>query len=541
MNLKLHIQTALTAAAENSGFSSSHIIVSDSKDEKHGDLSSNLPLMLSKEAKRPPMKIAEEIIAHIVKDEFIDDVFPSPPGFINFKVADTYYQSLIKTILKNGNDHGKTIIGEGKKANVEFVSANPTGPLTVGHGRNAVLGDTVSNILEFHGFDVTREYYFNDAGRQMRLLGQSVEARYNELAHDVSEFPEDGYQGAYIIDIAQQILEDHGNELKTGDPIFKETAEEAIFENIKNALHSLGIDHNVFSNEKTIYESGEVEKVVETLKDKDLVYEAEDAVWFKTTSLGMDQDRVLIKSSGEPTYRLPDMAYHVNKIERGFDLIIDVLGADHVDTYPDVIAAVEALGHSTDHFKLLIHQFVTLLKGGQKVKMSTRKAEFVTLQQLVDDVGVDVVRYFFIMRSMNSHLNFDLDLAADQSEKNPVFYLQYAHARICNIIKHGESGGVSMGTDFDASLISSKPELDLLKCADQFPDVMETALNTLEPQSISNYLQELGTRFHKFYGECKVITDDISLSSARIGLINAVQNILSSGLTVLGISAPKRM
>ena len=531
----------LIEATKNSRFSSTNIIVIESKNEKHGDLSTNIPLLLAKEVNRPPLEIAEEIISNLTADEFIHDIFLSPPGFINFIIADSYYQSLIKTIITNGSDHGRTETGSGKKANVEFVSANPTGPLTVGHGRNAVLGDTVANILEFHGYNVTREYYFNDAGRQMRLLGQSVEARYNELVQGSSDFPEDGYQGDYIVDIAKQIHDESGKELNSGDPIFRNTAEEAIFVDIKNALQSLGIHHNIFSNEKTFYESGEVDKVIDNLKNKGLIYEADNAVWFKTTDLGMERDRVLIKGTKEPTYRLPDIAYHLNKIDRDFDLIIDVLGADHVDTFPDVIAAIEALGYSTDHFKFLIHQFVTLLKNGQKVKMSTRKAEFVTLQELIEDLGTDVVRYFFIMRNMNSHLNFDLDLAADQSEKNPVFYLQYAHARICNIIKHGESVGVAKNTDFDPSLISSKYERDLLKCVDQFPEIMSSALKTLEPQSISNYLQEVATRFHKYYGECKVVTDDIPLSTARIGLICAVRNILSNGLHILGISAPERM
>ncbi len=542
MSLKKHLQKLLVEAAENAGFSPQAVIVTLSKDEHHGDLSSSLPLTLAKIAQQPPMEIAKAIIGQFKKDEnIITDIFSSPPGFINFSISPSYYQSLISEILKTGSSYGQSDVGQNQTANVEFVSANPTGPLTVGHGRNAVLGDTVANILENHGYTVTREYYFNDAGRQMRLLGDSVEARYREIVDGSSEFPEDGYQGKYIREIAQQIQKQHGNNLNNNDPVFRKSAEDAIFDDIKKSLSSLGIHHDQFSNEKTFYDSGAIEKVTSGLSDKGLVYEAENATWFKTTDLGMDQDRVLIKSSGEPTYRLPDMAYHINKVDRGFDLIIDILGADHVDTYPDVVAAVNALGYKTEHFKLMIHQFVTLLKSGQKVKMSTRKADFVTLDELVKDVGPDVVRYFFIMRSMNSHLNFDLDLAADQSEKNPVFYLQYAHARICNIIKRGEGLGKDFTAGYDPALLTHPTEIELLKSLEQFPEIMALTLKQLEPQDIANYLQVLAAHFHRFYVDCRVITDDNDLSAARVALIKVTKIVLANGLKVLGISAPERM
>lgn len=541
MNLKKHLKQTLAEAAKKAGFNPQVVVISHSKNEKHGDLSSNMAMSLTKTAKKPPLEIAEAVIKNIENNDIIESVFSTPPGFINFKISDSYYQSLINEILHLNINYGKTRNGKGKSANVEFVSANPTGPLTVGHGRNAVLGDTVSNILEFHGYEVTREYYFNDAGRQMRVLAESVAARYNDLVGNKSEFPEDGYQGEYIKNIAERAEQLHGKNLKKGDGVFRNLAEDLIFEDIKESLKSLGIQHNIFSNEKNFYESGSVNMVISDLKEKGLIFEKDKATWFKTTQLGMKQDRVLIKSSGEPTYRLPDMAYHIDKINRNFDLIIDVLGADHVDTYPDVVAALEALGHNTDHFKLLIHQFVTLLKGGKKVKMSTRKADFVTLEELVNDFGKDVVRYFFIMRGMNSHLNFDLDLAADQSEKNPVYYLQYAHARICNIIKHGTDLGVEIDTEHDPSLIQHPAELKLIKIASHFPDVMETALKTLEPQGIANYLHELASCFHKFYGECKVISDDNALTASRIALINSIQIILEQGLHILGVSAPEKM
>jgi arginyl-tRNA synthetase len=506
-----------------------------------GDFSTNVALTLTKEAGIPPIQIANNIKDHLgVSVTLIEEITVTPPGFINFKIAPTYYYQILSEILTN-KQFGRGISGNGKKANVEFVSANPTGPLTVGHGRNAVLGDTVSNILEWHGYDVTREYYFNDAGRQMRILGKSVETRYFQiLGHDIV-FPENGYQGNYIKDIAQTILDKKGKILSASDSVFKDQAEKIIFADIKKSLNNLGIHFDQFTNEKTFYENGDIDRFLEELKAKDLIYEKEGATWFRATALGKDQDRVYIKSSSEPTYRVPDTAYHRNKIARGFDLIIDIFGSDHTDTYPDVLLALNALGENTDNIRVLIYQFVTLLRGGEKVKMSTRKANFVTMDDLVDEVGADVVRYFFIMRGMNTHLNFDLDLAADQSEKNPVYYLQYAHARICNIIKHGETMGISTNSNYNPTLLDNPAEIRLLKKLDQFPSMVENVLQTLEPQTISTYLHDTAIFFHKFYAECRVITDDAELTNARIALVSATRIILANGLGLLGISSPEKM
>ena len=506
-----------------------------------GDFATNVALTLTKEAGIPPIQIANNIKDHLgVSVTLIEEITVTPPGFINFKIAPTYYYQILSEILTN-NQFGRGLSGKGKKANVEFVSANPTGPLTVGHGRNAVLGDTVSNILEWHGYDVTREYYFNDAGRQMRILGKSVETRYFQiLGHDIV-FPENGYQGNYIKDIAQTILDKKGKSLSASDPVFKDQAEKTIFADIKKSLNNLGIHFDQFTNEKTFYENGDIDRFLEELKAKDLIYEKEGATWFRATALGKDQDRVYIKSSSEPTYRVPDTAYHRNKIARGFDLIIDIFGSDHTDTYPDVLLALNALGENTDNIRVLIYQFVTLLRGGEKVKMSTRKANFVTMDDLVDEVGADVVRYFFIMRGMNTHLNFDLDLAADQSEKNPVYYLQYAHARICNIIKHGETMGISTNSNYNPTLLDNPAEIRLLKKLDQFPPVAENVLQTLEPQTIATYLHDTAIFFHKFYAECRVITDDAELTNARIALVSATRIILANGLGLLGISSPEKM
>lgn len=517
--------------------------LSPPKQESFGDLSSNIALLISKQMKENPLGVAEKIKAKLLNKNIknIDAITVTPPGFINFVIKQNFYQNNLKSIIQDKDDFGKDFKGKDKSANVEFVSANPTGPLTVGHGRNAVIGDTVSNILEWHDYKVTREYYYNDAGKQMRTLGKSVEARYLELLEKSFEFPEGGYQGDYIIEIAKEIINNNGKDLKENDAQFLSSAEKTIFRQIKNSLNSLGIKFDIFSNEKSFYDSGAIEQLLSQLKDKGLIYEDDGATWYKATELGAKQDKVYIKSSGEPTYRLPDTAYHRDKINRDFDLIVDVFGADHTDTYPDVLSALKALNLDTDHIKILIYQFVTLIKNGEKVKMSTRKADFITLDNLIDELGLDIVRYFFIMRSMNTHLDFDLNLAKDQSDKNPVFYLQYAYARICNIIRHGEGQNYKFSDDFDATLLNQSSEIKLLKLMSNFPTMMETALDTLEPQIIANYLQELASSFHKFYGNCKVITEDKNISQARLGLINGTKIILSTGLSILGISAPEKM
>ena len=517
--------------------------LSPPKQESFGDLSSNIALLISKQIQKNPLEIAEEIKKTMLHQNLndIEGITATKPGFINFVIKPSYYQNNLKLIIKNQENFGKNFKGKGKSANVEFVSANPTGPLTVGHGRNAVIGDTVSNILEWHDYNVTREYYYNDAGKQMRTLGQSVESRYFEYVKKPFEFPSDGYQGEYIIEIAKNSANNYGKSLEQNDEKFLTEAEKVIFGQIKNSLNSLGIKFDTFTNEKSFYKSGAIKKLLSQLKSKELVYQKDDATWYKATKVGAKQDKVYIKSTGEPTYRLPDTAYHKDKIKRGYDVIVDVFGADHTDTYPDVLSALGALGLKTEHIKILIYQFVTLVKNGEKVKMSTRKADFITLDDLVDELSVDIVRYFFIMRSMNTHLDFDLNLAKDQSDKNPVFYLQYAYARICNIIRYGENQGFKFSEKFDPTLLNESSEIKLLKLMSNFPTMMETALETLEPQTIAIYLQDLASSFHKFYGNCKVITNDEKLSQSRLGLINGAKIIISIGLSILGVSAPEKM
>ena len=541
MKIKLIIKEALKNCISLLKYPENDIQLSPPNNPDFGDLSTNLALSLSKDLKENPIEIGNAIIDKISLDnELVEEVTVSKPGFINFKISNKYYNKILNEILEN-NKYGKGESGAGKTANVEFVSANPTGPLTIGHGRNAVLGDCIANILEWNGYNVTREYYFNDAGRQMRILGQSVEARYFEILGKKFKFPDDGYQGNYIIKIAESIIENHGKKLIQNDPKFKSEAEKSIFENIKKTLNNIGISFDEFSNEKTFYENGDIDQLLDDLKNKNLIYEKDGATWFKATELGKAQDRVYIKSTGEPTYRLPDTAYHRDKINRKYDLIVDVFGADHMDTYPDVLLALEALGLKTDHIRILLYQFVTLLRAGEKVKMSTRKADFVTLDELIKEVGNDVVRYFFIMRGVNSHLNFDLDLAADQSDKNPVYYLQYAHARICNIIKHGDSMGIQNNSKYDPTLLKHLSEITLLKQLEKFPEIIYNAQSSLEPHNVANYLNDIANCFHKFYADCRIISEDHALTNARVALTSATKIVIGNGLELLGINAPEKM
>ncbi len=512
--------------------------------EAHGDISINVAMLLAKPLKQNPRQIANQIVKSLKLDRaVIAKTEIAGPGFINFFIAPQALQATVKSILEEGEHYGKLTQSPSPRALVEFVSANPTGPLTVGHGRQAVLGDTISNILEWQGYNVTREYYFNNAGRQMRVLADSVRLRYLELLGETIKFPEDYYQGEYIKDIARKIQQEYGDSLKNTDDlsVFKDRAESEIFADIKQTLASLHIYFDSFVNELDLYEKGEVDYVIETLKSRNLAYEKDGALWFKTTEFGMDKDRVIVKRTGEPTYRLPDIAYHKYKFDRGFDVMIDLFGADHIATYPDVLAGLKALGYDPERVKVLIHQFVTLYEGKEKVKMSTRKANFVTLDELIEEVGADVTRWFFLMRSMQSHLNFDLQLAKTQSDENPVYYNQYAHARICSILRHAEEQGIRFEMPEHFGLLKEKSELDLVKKLMEFPGVLSKCATELEPHPLPLYLSEVSTAFHKFYTECRVLSDDRALTRARLGLCMATKTVLANGFRIVGVSAPERM
>ena len=534
------LESFINEYLKNQDYEISNWSVAVNTREGFGDYSSNIALILSKKIGKNPMEVAEKIVAFHTENEKLFSVSATKPGFVNFHVSIDYYLDIINNILNEGTNFGKPAKHD-KSANVEFVSSNPTGPLTAGHGRNTILGDMVSNILSWYGYDVTREYYYNNAGKQMRILAESSYAKYaKKIGKNVSP-PENGYVGEYLDDIADEIIAKYGEALDSDSEHFRTFTEEKIFDSIKSTLKSLRIEFDLFSQEQTFYDNGAIDNVLKNLEELSLSYKKDGATWFKTSSLGREEDKVLVKSTGEPTYRLPDIAYHIDKVDRGFDLIVDIFGADHIDTYPDVLLGLEALGKKTDHIKVIVHQFVTLKKDNKVVKMSTRKANFITLDDLVNQLGVDVVRYFFIMRGANSHLDFDFDLAKDESENNPVYYLQYAHARISNLIIR-YNNDITQETNLDLSLLTEKYEILLIKKLSAFPTKMNEIYESLEPRKLATYLEEVAALYHKFYGNHKVIDlDNIPLSYARKNLCNATQIILKTGLSILGITAPEKM
>ncbi len=559
--MKDYLKSKILSALEKSGLSegsrlgsgkvSVEISFEKPKIESHGDLSTNFALLAAKELKMKPRDVAQKVCDTLELDpSLVEKVEIAGPGFINFKFTNKYFLSFVDEVLNKGENFGRSNVGAGKKTQVEFVSANPTGPLTVGHGRGAVFGDTVASILQWTGHDVTREYYFNNAGRQMRVLGDSIRLRYKEILGEKIDFPDDYYQGEYIRDIAQHLYDERGDKLKDepAKGIFKERAEQEIFDDIMRTLNRLLIKFDVFYNENSLYETGKIKEVIAALEAAELAYDKDGAKWFKATAVGGDQDKVIVKSTGEPTYRLPDIAYHIEKFRRGFQLVVDIFGSDHIATYPDVLLALKSLGYDTDKVKVLIHQFVTIFQNGEVVKMSTRKANFITLDELIDWVGADAVRFFFLMRSIGTHLNFDIDLAKKQSEENPVFYLQYAHARIASIIRFAEGEGISTKDlfaggkkNFDITLLKEKEEIELSKILGTFPEVVEAAAFTFEPHRIINYLQEVAEAFHRFYHAHRVVIPDRQLSESRLALCLATKTVLANGFKILGISAPEKM
>jgi len=510
---------------------------------EHGDAATNIAMNLASVLKMNPRKIAEQIVENLDSDpQKLSAVEIAGPGFINFRYAENYLFDELKGILNEGQYFGKTDSLAGKRILVEFVSANPTGPLTVGHGRNAVLGDTIANLLEWTGAKVEREYYFNNAGRQMRVLGESVRARYlQELGQDI-EFPDEGYQGEYIKDIAEALINEHGDGLAEVDDVtpFKEKAEALIFEDIQQTLKRMNIEMDSFFNEHTLYDDGSIDEVVEVFRQKNLAYDKEGATWFRTTKFGKDKDTVLIKSSGEPTYRLPDIAYHANKLDRGYDQCIDVFGADHIDTYPDVLSGIEALGYNKSKIDVIVYQFVTIVKEGKPFKMSTRKANFVTLDELMDEVGSDVTRFFFEMRAPTTHLEFDIAEAKEAGEKNPVFYLQYAHARIKSILRKVEQEYTFDGKP-KLELLTHEAETNLMKSMIRFPEMIQSAAEGREPHRLINYLEDLASAFTAFYHDCRILGEEEDLAYARTKIASATAQVLENGLGILGISAPDQM
>lgn len=527
------------------------IIIEKPSDKKFGDASTNLAMTLAKQLKKNPRQIAKDIVSKIGTNDTIEKVEIAGAGFINFFFTKHAVSNAIQEILTQGEKYGCSEIGKGKTALVEFVSANPTGPLTVGRGRGGVLGDCLANMLEAQGYDVTREYYFNNAGRQMRLLADSVRLRYRELCGKTQEYPEDYYQGAYIIDIAQRIYDEKKDELAETEDLdfFKNFAEAEIFTSIKSTLKRLGIAHDTFFNELTLYETQKSglsrnDEVIKKLDEFGYIKQEEGATWFLTTKFGLEKDKVLVKSTGEPSYRLPDIAYHITKFERGFSKMVNVFGADHIDEYPDVIRALDILGYSTCKLNVVINQFVTTTVNGETVKMSTRKGNADLLDDLIDEVGPDATRFFFIMRNKESHLNFDVDLAKKESTDNPVFYLQYAHARICSLLRVAleETAFKPSAEEYHfLDHLGVEEELDLAKIILEYPTALELSIKALEPQKVIGYLNKVAEAFHRFYHECRIVGESEAVQKSRMYLCLATRQVLQNGFKILGISAPEKM
>lgn len=536
------------AEGKLSAAASAAIVIEAPKDAAHGDAASNIALAIARGEGKPPRAIAEAIRSAIELPPQVLEATIAGPGFINFRMAPEYWHDELKRAAAQGQAYVSPRIGGGRRVQVEFLSANPTGPLTVGHGRNAVIGDTLARIFAATGHQVTREYYFNDGGRQMKLLGESVRVRYLEELGRAAAMPEDGYQGEYIREVARGLQARHGAALADGaDPeIFVKAAVEAIFAEINQSCKKLGISFDFYTNELDLMRDGRVAAVMAALRERGLVIERDGAQWLVGEKLGLPKDQVLVRSTGEPTYRTPDIAYHIDKLERGFDLIIDVFGADHIAEHVGVIAALKALGHDTAPIRAIIYQFVTLTRGGEKIKMSTRKATYVTLDELIDEVGADVARFFFLFRKHDSHLDFDLDLARRQAPENPVFYVQYAHARLASVFREAERAGLELPNEVGAIDLTplGPEEIELARRAVGFPEVVAGAVADLEPHRIPFYLLDLAGEFHRYYNKPanRIINpDDRRLSIARLLLARALMNGIAGGLGLLGVNAPDRM
>ena len=520
------------------------------KEKSHGDLSTNIAMRASKIAKRSPVELANLLkpkletafSASELKDA-IERIEVKQPGFINFFLSPAYLSKVLLEITRRKGSFGRSSIGRNIKLQVEFVSANPTGPLTIAHGRQAAIGDSLANILQFLGYRVTREYYLNDEGNQMNILGASIRARYMDLCGVKEPFPEDGYKGSYIIDIAKAFKKRYGRRSvkSSGQDInaFREFGLRWILKDIRKDLNAFGIKFDVWYSQKSLRKSGKVEKTITFLREKGYIYEKEGAVWFKSTSFGDDKDRVVYKSDGSATYLTPDIAYHLEKYRRGFKRLIDIWGPDHHGYVPRMKAAIKALGFQEDSLAVLIVQLATLYRGGQAVSMSTRAGEFVTLREVMDEVGKDVARFCFLMRRISSHLDFDLDAVKKESMENPVYYIQYAHARIWSILARKKSPRIS--AKFDSGLLKEAEELGLMRMLRQFPLIVALSAKTLEPYVILQYLQDLATVFHSFYTKHRVICGDPSLSRSRLVLVDCVRIVLANGLRLLGVSLPKKM
>ncbi|MDS9472320.1 arginine--tRNA ligase [Sporosarcina pasteurii] len=515
--------------------------------KENGDYATNIAMQLTKLAKKPPRAIADAIVEKIDKESAsIEKIEVAGPGFINITLKKDYLQEVVYTVLDAGENYGRSNAGQNERIQVEFVSANPTGDLHLGHARGASVGDSLCNVLDFAGYDVEREYYINDAGNQIDNLARSVEARYFQALGEEREMPEDGYHGQDIIDIGKKLAEEYGDKYKQVSDeeryaFFRSYGLEFELEKLKTDLKNFRVTFDNWFSESTLYGSGKIENALEKLRENGHIFEEDGATWFRSTTYGDDKDRVLIKQDGSFTYITPDIAYHEDKIQRGFDKLINIWGADHHGYIPRMKAAIEALGYEKDTLEVIVAQMVHLYKDGERMMMSKRTGKAVTLRELVEDVGLDAVRYFFVMRSGDTQMDFDLDLAVSESNENPVYYAQYAHARISSILRQSAELNMSASAE-GAHLLIAEHEIDLLKKIGDFPQVVADAARTRAPHRIANYIQELAATFHSFYNAEKVLdVDNRELSEARLALITATRTTIANALKLIGVSAPEKM
>ncbi|MBY6037396.1 arginine--tRNA ligase [Fictibacillus nanhaiensis] len=524
------------------------VVLEVPKDKANGDFATNMAMQLARIAKKAPRMIADELVANFDKSKAsIAKVEIAGPGFINFYMDNSYLTDLVPTVLKAGKSYGRTEHGGGKKVQVEFVSANPTGALHLGHARGAAVGDTICNILNFAGYEVSREFYINDAGNQINNLATSIEARYFQALGKEKEMPEDGYHGADIIQFGKDLAEEYGDSWLAKEEservsFFREYGLTRELDKLKKDLAAFRVNFDVWFSETSLYNNGKIEAALEKLKAKDVVFEEEGATWFRTTDYGDDKNRVLIKNDGSFTYLTPDIAYHNDKFERGFEKLINIWGADHHGYIPRMKAAIQALGYEKEQLDVMIIQLVSLFQNGEKVRMSKRTGKAVTLRELMEEVGIDATRYFFAMRSNDTHLDFDMDLAVSKSNENPVFYVQYAHARVCSMLRQGEEMGLSYASDLDLSQIDSEKEFELLKKIGEFPAVINEAAEKLLTHRVTNYVFELASALHSFYNAERVLdAENKTKSQARFALMKATQVTIENALNLIGVEAPERM
>jgi arginyl-tRNA synthetase len=543
------LEQALSEARQRGDLSAStlpDVLIEHPQNPEHGDFASGLPLKLARAMKLSPMAVAEMILAHITPPPQVDRIWVAEPGFINFILRDDWLSQEVESVLAAGESYGDIKLGKGNKVQLEFVSVNPTGPLHVGHGRGAVLGSTLANVLTISGYTVEKEYYINDMGTQIDNFGRSLYGRYRQCLDKEADMPPAGYYGSYMIDLAKEIVQEQGDKylsLPEGEAVSQmaKVGTDKMLQGIKQDLALLNVVFDNWFSEKSLHQDGQYDRVMELLRSKGYMAKKENATWFESSALGEDKDNVLVRSDGSPTYFASDVAYHYNKfLERKFDQVIDIWGADHQGHVPRMKAVLKALGGDHERLKVIICQLVTLRRGKEIVKVSKRSGDIITLKEVIDEVGPDACRFIFLSRSADSQMDFDIELAKRQSADNPVYYVQYAHARIASILQLADQREIDCSQG-DVSLLTTEPELTLIRRLILLPEIVEQVTVTLEPHHLPYYAQDLATVFHSFYKQCRVVSEDEALTRARLKLVKATQIALAKVLHLMGMSAPEKM